>query len=70
MFNVDNSYKEKSYIKNEYSNIDMFKEYYLKINNKYLLMNEKINNLFLTCLDTIENVCLFTPLKIKNANFT
>jgi len=56
--------KNKCYIKNQYvdmlnSDNDMSKAYYLKINNKYLSINEELNNLFLISSDDVEKACLF-----------
>jgi hypothetical protein len=59
------SENNKSFIKNNDVNlIPQFSEnsnkfYYLKINNKYLSINNKFNNIFLIGINDINNACLF-----------
>lgn len=68
--NIDNSSKvyssekNKSFIKNKYVNmldsqINTSKYYYLKINNKYLGISDKLNSLFLVGVENINEASLF-----------
>ena len=68
--NVENSNQvyfteeNKSYIKNKYGNmlnfkIDTSKYYYLKINEKYLGVNNELNSLFLIFVNSLNDASLF-----------
>ena len=61
---INNSITDTSYIKTKYSdmlnsNIDTSKLYYLKINDLYLSIDDKLGLLFLTTSSNLENAGLF-----------